>query len=207
MQTRYIVPLTLGLLVLLLGRAMYKALQPDAGHIRFQVRGDTAYVRGHTDTETFAAISNLSKTHPEVRRLELLYMSGTRDSQSNIKLARQIRAAGYATHLPKGARIASGAVDLFLAGTQRTMECGAMIGVHAWGDAYGRTGQDPGDPFEAYHRNFLSEMGITPDFYNFTRAAADHEDIHWMNFEQIKKYNLLTSYPDCGKGFTNSLNP
>ena len=173
-------------------------MQPERGQIEFDVRGDTAYVRGFTNNRTFSAISNLQDEHPNVRHLELRFMSGTLDSMSNLKLARQIRAAGYTTHLPKGSRIASGAVDLFLAGTQRTMECGAYIGVHAWGDSLGRTAQDPGpDIFEPVHRSFLSDMGITPDFYNFTRAAADHDDIHWMSPQEVEQFDLLTRYDQC----------
>lgn len=191
--------ITLILLAMMLGLASFKAFQPTAGQIRFRVVGDTAFVNGHTNGKTFLAIANLKREHPQVRRLVLQYMSGTLDSMSNLKLARQIRAQGYATHLPARARIASGAVDLFLAGTQRTMDCGALIGVHAWGSSDGRTAQDPGrDVFEPVHRAFLSEMGITPDFYSFTRAAAPHHDVHWMSYDEIKHFDLLTDNPDCG---------
>lgn len=186
------------LLTVAFGKASYEFMQPEPGQINFEVRGHTAHIRGYTNNRTFAAITNLKREHPQVRHLELHFMSGTLDSMSNLKLARQIRAAGYTTHLPKGSHIASGAVDLFLAGVERTMECGALIGVHAWGDSLGRTAQDPGaDVFESVHRTFLSDMGITPDFYNFTRAAARHDDIHWMRPTEIRDYDLLTRYPKC----------
>ena len=121
----------------------------------------------------------------------------------NIILARDIRKRGLNTHLDKNSAIASGAVDLFLAGKQRTMECGALIGVHAWSIGGARetirvSPRDMGhDRRQKYHENFLRDMGIDPAFYAYTRAAAEPEDIHYMSVEDINRFGLTSEPLEC----------
>ena len=124
-------------------------------------------------------------------------MPGTKNADMNIRIAREIRKRGLKTHLPKNGFIASGAVDLFLAGTQRTMDCGGMIGVHSWGLTGDRTGRiSPKtigvDRRQKFHEKFLRDMGIDPAFYVFTREAAEPNDLHFMSAEEISRFGLLT---------------
>ena len=153
--------------------AIFEAMKPDRSLLRFEIIGGKAYGFGHTDDRSVHQISQFLSDHPEIDTLVFKSMSGTVDADQNLKIARNIRQRGLNTHLDGNSFIASGAVDLFLAGQTRTMDCGARIGVHRW--SYGK-GTDPvkegWDPRKKHHERFLSEMGIDPAFYDFIKQAA-----------------------------------
>ena len=144
------------------------------------------------------------REHPQVDTLVFKKMPGTKDADMNLRLARDIRRRGLNTHVEKNSMIASGAVDLFLAGKRRTMECGALIGVHSWSVSGSRSTirispTDMGvDRRQKIQENFLRDMGIDPTFYAFTRAAAEPEKVHFLSMDEIRRFDLLTDYPDCG---------
>ncbi len=183
--------------------AIKGAMKPDLGLLKFKVKGNIAYGNGFTDDRSVGVVRKLLNENPNIDTLVLKKMSGTKDGDRNILLARDIRKRGLKTHLESNSAIASGAVDLFLAGKRRTMECGALIGVHSWSISGARytiriSPKDMGgDTRQKYHEDFLSDMGIDPAFYAFTRAAAEPEDIHYMSMEEIKRFDLLTEYPNC----------
>lgn len=184
--------------------AIAGVLKPDPYLLRFEVEGSRAYGYGYTDDRSVGVVRKLLKNNPQVETLVLKHMSGTRDGDMNIILARDIRKRGLKTHLDADSYIASGAVDLFLAGTSRSMDCGALIGVHSW--SLGGAGltspispQDMGrDRRQKYHENFLRDMGIDPAFYAYTRAAAEPEDIHYMSVADINRFGLTTEPLECG---------
>ena len=184
--------------------AISRAMQPDLGLLEFTVKDDRAYGNGYTDDRSIAIVRDLVKEHPQVDTLVLKRMSGTRDSARNILIARDIRKNRLNTHLEKNSIIASGAVDLFLSGETRTMECGALIGVHSWSitgrmDHIRISPKDMGyDRSQKYHEKFLTDMGIDPAFYAFTRAAAEPEDMHYMSVEEINRFGLTSEPLDCG---------
>ncbi|MGB3456801.1 MAG: hypothetical protein WBA35_10610, partial [Litorimonas sp.] len=132
-----------------------------------------------------------------VDTLVFLDMPGTRDVTSNYRLARTIRRAGLDTELRADSRIASGAVDLFVAGVERRIACGAQVGVHSWG-ASGFDAQDAvWDNHRGYSRGFLSDMGVDPDFYDFRTRAAGSDDMHWMNVDELTRWGVATQAMDC----------
>ena len=183
--------------------AVYGATRPDVGLLKFKVKDNIAYGYGGTDDRSVAAVKKLMQEHPYVDTLVFKKMPGTSDADMNLRLARDIRRRGLNTHIEANSVIASGAVDLFLAGKKRTMECGALIGVHSWSVSGARSTirispQDMGtDRRQKYHEDFLTDMGIDPAFYAFTRAAAEPENIHYMSMDEIRRFDLLTEYPDC----------
>lgn len=93
--------------------------------------------------------------------------------------------------------IASGGVDFFLAGIQRTKGTNTKIGVHSWSD-----GNKDATAFPVGHANHLPyinyyvSVGFTQqeaeDFYYFTINAAPAEGIHWVTDAEISKYKILT---------------
>ena len=199
------------LLIVLIGIiaavAIPKAMKPDAGLLKFKVSGDTAYGYGFTTGRSLDDFKKFRRENPGVRTLVLSKMSGTQDGVTNTKIARLIRKEGLNTHLEENSWIASGAVDLFIAGVNRTMECGALIGVHSWsytndnamfqGPTY-HPGNLGSDRYRKSHENFLSDMGVDPAFYVFTRQAALPEDIYYLKYEEITRYGLLTQAANCG---------
>jgi len=187
-------------ILLLIGAlyAVFKVTQPGHGTIRFEVEGQTAYVNGGTDSTSFGVTKRFLDDNPNVRRLVLQRMPGTVDADTNLRIARMIRARGIDTHIERRSYIASGAVDLFLSGAQRTMECGALIGVHSW-SYHGRHGigvfspKNIGyDDRKGVQKLFLRKMGIDPNFYEFTRDSADADDIYILLPKDVARFDLLT---------------
>lgn len=182
-------------LVLLFALLLQK---PNPDLLRFEVEGNHAYGYGVTDGRSETVIDRLIRDHPQVDTLIFVNMPGTQDVTSNYRLARDIRRAGLATELRSDSRIASGAVDLFLAGSPRKIACGARIGVHAWGGS-GFDAQDAlWDNHRDYSRGFLSDMGIDPDFYDFRTDAAGSEAIYWLSVEDINRWELASEPLNCG---------
>jgi len=125
-------------------------------------------------------------------------MPGTQDVDTNRRIVLGLRAEGLATHVPANGRIASGAVDWFIAGKPRTIECGAMIGVHSWGNDLGERGdQTFYDGQLRTQRYFLDKMGVDPNFYQFTRDAAGPDEIYWLTVADMLRYGLIDKDPGC----------
>lgn len=188
------------LAVLVVGALLlnYSKMKPEAGTLKLHIVGDTAYGNGGTDRNSLRYVMEVFADNPQVSRLVLQNMPGTSDSMTNLRLAEFLRKEGVATHLESRSIIASGAVDLFIAGESRTMECGARIGVHSWRTAPGKSPETIGkDPFAQEHESFLRKMGIDPAFYAFTRAAAPPHKIHYMSMDEINQFELLSTPKDC----------
>jgi len=186
-------------ILFILGVMAFRDLTKPIEHdVTFKVQGDTAYVFGTTDSNSHNLVKNFVRENPQVDTLILQAMPGTIDMNTNRRVVMDIRAAGLATHVPGDGRIASGAADWFIAGRPRTIECGAMIGVHSWGSKTGERGDKSFyDAQRGTQRAFLSKMGVDPDFYEFTRSAAGPDDIHWLSVEEMLRYRLISEDPGC----------
>jgi len=188
----------LALIVLIV--AIFNQPENGDGALRFDVKGEQAYVYGTTDSASAGDIDALIRENPRVNTLVLKYMPGTVDADQNLRLARSVRRNRLKTHLDRDSRIASGAVDLFLAGRERTMACGARIGVHSW-SIVGLENYEPRKDFydarKRQQEGFLRDMGIDPAFYLFTRDAASPQDIHILSVDEINRYHLLSEPLDC----------
>jgi len=184
--------------------AVNQAMKPDAGLLKFRVKDNVAYGYGGTTDWSVHSVKSFLNDNPQVDTLVLKKMPGTQDADMNIRIARDIRKRGLKTHLDSDSFIASGAVDLFLAGTERTMECGALIGVHSWSmsgrrDTIRISPKDLGtDRRQKLQETFLRDMGVDPAFYAFTREAAEPEKLHFLTPEEINRFGLLTEPVDCG---------
>jgi len=185
--------------MLALGFLAFRDLTKPVEHqLSFRVQGNAAYVFGTTDSHSHNLVKNFVRKNPNVDTLILQAMPGTQDMDTNRRVVMDIRAAGLATHVPADGRIASGAVDWFIAGRPRTVECGAMIGVHSWGSKMGDRGDKTFyDSQLRTQRYFLNKMGVDPDFYEFTRSAAGPDDIYWLTVDDMLRYRLITEDPGC----------
>ena len=196
-----------GLILLMLFTAINTAMKPDAGLLKFSVSGDTAYGNGVTKSRSLSDVRRFLDDNPQVRTLVLQKMPGTQDMTTNRKIARLIRERGLNTRLESRSMIASGAVDLFIAGNRRTMDCGAMIGVHSWQQATPEGALIRGAEFsprtmgvdrqQNFHEDFLEDMGVDPAFYAFTREAAPPNKLYFLSLDDMKRFGLLTQYPEC----------
>ena len=161
--------------------------------LQFEVDGTTATMTGDLTSSAPRKVRRLLETYPELTLIKLLDCPGSLNDDAAFEAARMIREANINTHVPANGEIASGAVDFFIAGIERTIEEGALIGVHSWGAA-GADGDSlpEDDPEHQFYLSYYEEMGISADFYWFTLEAAGPNDIHWMTEEELLLYGLLT---------------
>lgn len=145
------------------------------------ISNDTVEMVGTVDSQSPAQFAALMAAHRGVRRLVMVECPGSVDEAANHLLARAVRQAGLATHVPDGGSVRSGAVDLFLAGTERTAGRSAEFAVHSWRDEDGYEARD--FPVDAdVHQDYLSyyrEMGMSDRaaraFYALTNSVSFDE--------------------------------
>lgn len=148
---------------------------------------------GSTDATSPAAFAAMLAAHPGLEVIEFLDAPGTSHDLANLRLGRAIRAAGLATHVPRGGSARSGAVELFLAGTRRSMEPGALFAVHSWRDEAGREPDDfaPDAPANRLYLDYYAEMGMSEDeagaFYAMTNSVP-HAEARWLNGEEMARW-------------------
>ena len=165
--------------------------------IEIYIDGEAAKLTGVIGSATPGRLLQLRLEHPEVTRLVLVNVPGSIDDEANLRAGRFVRLCGWATHVPAHGEVASGGVDLFLAGAQRSADTGARFGVHSWAGFDGEGSlldrEDPGhDMYLAYY----ADLAISEDFYWFTLESASAEDIHWMTEEELIRFGALnTSSP------------
>jgi hypothetical protein len=165
---------------------------------RFVVDGDRLLMSGDINPQTYRQFTAIMRAHPEIRVLVEGNMPGSLDDATMIRLGYAVRRRGLDTHLAAGSRIFSGAVYLFLAGRHRTMERGAVIGVHSWSDgAHDAAWYPPGATEHDETLNYVYDMLGSEDFYWFTIYAAPADGVHRMSMAEIGKYGLITS-PSTG---------
>lgn len=145
-----------------------------------------AAVIGSTDGSSPAHFDAMMRDFPDLRVLEMIEAPGTSHDIANLAVGRRIRAHGLATHVPSHGSVRSGAVELFLAGSQRSLDDGAQFAVHSWIDNYGR---EPGDfapdaPANRLYLDYYREMGMSEAraraFYAMTNSVP-HRSAKWLN--------------------------
>lgn len=152
--------------------------------------GKHAALVGATDARSPADFAAMLAAYPTLEVIEFLDAPGTSHDLANLKVGRAIRSAGLATHVPAGGSARSGAVELFLAGTRRTLDPGALFAVHSWRDEKGR---EPADfaadaPENRLYLDYYAEMGMSADqasaFYAMTNSVP-HAGARWLQGEEM----------------------
>jgi beta-lactamase class D len=158
------------------------------------VKGDKLFIMGLLNSKTFGQMQKSLAANPQIETLVFTAMPGSIDDEVTFEMGRWLRAKKLNTHLTAKTVIASGAVDLFLSGSQRTMEAGAQLGVHSWSDGSKEAADYPRDSEEhALNRDYIVDLGVPEDFYWFTIYEAPANAIHWMSQGEVVKYGLLTA--------------
>jgi len=160
------------------------------------VSDDVVEMNGDTDSYTPQEFRALLAEHPGIRTLRLVECGGTVDDTANLELARVIRNAGIATHVPSFGSVRSGGVELFLAGVRRSAEPGAEFLVHSWLDDYGREASEVpmSDPVHADYIDYYEDMGLSPQnacgFYALTNSVP-HSSARQVTLQELARYNVL----------------
>ncbi|WP_324292002.1 alpha/beta hydrolase [uncultured Erythrobacter sp.] len=157
------------------------------------IDGTRAALVASTDAASPQAFAAMLAAYPGLQVIEFADAPGTNHDLANLRLGRAIRAAGLATHVPAGGSARSGAVELFLAGTRRTMDPGALFAVHSWRDERGREPADfaPDAPENRLYLDYYAEMGMTPAearaFYSMTNSVP-HAGALWLQGEDMARW-------------------
>jgi hypothetical protein len=139
----------------------------------------TVALIGSTDLRSPAAFRTAMRDYPRVSKLLFLHCPGTRDDASNLALGRLIRAASLDVHVPAGASVRSGAVDLLVAARRLQIDDGAQFVVHAWRYFDGREAGDfaSDSPLHRQYLSYYREMGMSvrqaSAFYAMTNSAPN----------------------------------
>ncbi len=165
----------------------------------FDVKNDsTITMNGTIGGRTDNHFDNLMKKYPNIKWVELGDCPGSKNDEVNLKVAKKMYDLGMNTRIFSDSEIASGAVDLFLAGNKREVQSGAKIGVHAWaGGGKVPTDLPKDDPEHYLYIDFYKSVGMSDsaatEFYFFTIESAEANDIHWMTEAEIELYKMATN--------------
>jgi hypothetical protein len=157
------------------------------------VAPDRAILNGSIESETPAQFAAMLRAYPAIRQLDMVDCPGTGDDEANLALARMVRRAGIATHVPAGGSVRSGGVELFLAGAKRSAAPEAEFAVHSWLDEDGLEPDDyaDSDPVNREYVDYYREMGMSADkakaFYALTNSVA-HDDALYLKPRDIAAY-------------------
>jgi hypothetical protein len=157
------------------------------------IDGKHAALVAPTDAASPQAFAAMLAAFPGLDVIEFVDAPGTSHDLANLRLGRAIRAAGLATHVPAGGSARSGAVELFLAGTRRSIDPGALFAVHSWRDERGR---EPADfledaPENRLYLDYYTEMGMSEtqarDFYAMTNSVP-HAGALWLEGAEMARW-------------------
>lgn len=166
----------------------------------FKVLADntTVEMNGSINSATLNNFNNLIRQYPNINKINMNQVPGSVDDEVNLQVSKRVYDLGIATHLMDNGEIASGGVDFFIAGVQRSKGENTRIGVHSWGGDNGESASNYPEG-HANHQPYIDyyvSVGFTPqlakDFYYFTINAAPAESIHWMTEAEIGQYGLIT---------------
>ena len=157
----------------------------------------TVEMNGTIGSSSLINFNKLENTFPNVNKINIKNCDGSSDDDVNLKLSAKVHQKGINIHLMDNGEIASGGVDFFIAGIQRTKGSNTKIGVHSWaGENETATDFPAGHNNHLPYINYYVDVGFTQqqaeDFYYFTINAAPAESIHWMTESEITLYNLIT---------------
>lgn len=175
----------------------------EALETRVQVVGPRLFLLGTFDSRTGGQVQAALEADPAITTIVFTANGGSIDDDATLALGREVRRRGLATHLIADGVIASGGVSLFLAGSTRTIERGAKIGVHSWEHCWGddsgqqrcKQAQDHerDDPGHDLHGDYTAQMLGSRDFYWFAIAAAPSDSIHWLTDAEVEANGLATN--------------
>lgn len=159
------------------------------------VNDTTISLNGVINSQTLNAFNAVLDQNPGTTWLIFKEAPGSEDDETNLQVGRRLYERGLNTLVEEGGLIASGAVDLFLAGNKRVLSQNTQVGVHSWSDGRHEATDFPRDSDE--HQFFIRyyvDIGISQtlaeDFYFFTINSAPADDIHWMTAQEIDLYEI-----------------
>ncbi len=170
---------------------------PSSDLFTIDASGTTLTMNGEIQSNTLDEFNEFLASYPNIELINMGDVPGSNDDEVNFQVGQVLRENGINTHLLDNAEVASGGVDFFLAGVQRTRGNNTRLGVHSWSDGDGNEATDfPNSSSEhdaniEYHEDLGYSEQWAVDFYFFTINAAPAEDIHWMTEEEIDRFDIF----------------
>lgn len=188
--------------------------------LSFEVESPTstfAVLHGYIDGTTPGVVETFISDYPEVTTLVFMQIPGSADDNANLIASHTLYEQGYTFYLPAvnayddDAFIASGGVDMFLAGTRRVIDVGGEVGVHSWSDGVNEATDYPeGSPEHQPYIDYYVSVGFSvadaEAFYYFTINAAPAAGIHLMTEAEIEQYKLRTCKYASDPDYTVTVN-
>ncbi len=162
----------------------------------FSILNETTLVlNGVINSNTDSAFDEALRQNPNTELIIFRDAPGSDDDETNLQVGRKLYQLGLKTHVDDNGTIASGAVDLYLAGSERTLGSNARVGVHSWSDGTNDATDFPRNssehqPYISYYKSIGFSDQLAEDFYFFTINAASADDIHWMTAAEIEAYQI-----------------
>ncbi len=198
--------------------AQQQNVDPNGPAVFTAINGEL-HMTGTIFSQTVSRFHAAVAANPGVSTLVLHDVPGSDDDDAALRLYRAVRNRGMNTHVPANGIVASGGVDLFCAGVQRTAEQGSLLLVHPWEDnRLGRGDQVPlTNSIHDFYRNYYREMGIGVGFYEHTLFAPRTNvrrgnivipDMHNVTQADRVRFNLVSgNTPDLPDPVTTQVTP
>ena len=147
-------------------QGIFKVLQDDT----------TIEMNGVIGSTSLTDFNTLFTAFPNIKIISIRQCDGSMDDTTNLLLSKRIYDLNISTYLMDNGEIASGGVDFFIAGIQRTKGTNTKIGVHSWaGENVTATDFPVGHAHHLPYINYYVSVGFTQqqaeDFYYFTINA------------------------------------
>lgn len=163
------------------------------------LQGDSILLMdGTINSKSLKAFNNLYQAFPSIKKINIKNCDGSMDDATNLKLSKQVHELKFNTHLSDNGHIASGGVDFFLAGIERSRGNNIAVGVHSWadGDNHQATDFPRGHANHLPYINYYIAVGMrqqeAENFYYFTIYAAPAASIHYMTEAELQTYSIFT---------------
>lgn len=162
--------------------------------------GDTILqMDGVINKSSLNNFNQLFLKYPDLKAINIINCDGSSDDNTNLLLSYKVHELEFDIFLEENGLIASGGVDFFLAGKNRTSGYNTLIGVHSWSGLFKEAtdfpvGHENHQPYIDYYVSIGFSQQEAEDFYYYTINSASAKSIHWMTNEEIEKYNIITNY-------------
>ncbi len=93
---------------------------------------ETIQMDGVINRNSLTDFNKLEAAFPKVKTINIKNCDGSADDETNLQLSLKVHQKGIKIHLMDNGIIASGGVDFFIAGVERTKGKNTQIGVHSW---------------------------------------------------------------------------
>jgi len=161
--------------------------------LQLRVEGQTLRMDGIINTRALRQFVNVLDDNPALTEVVMGRVDGSLDDEVVAEMGYTLRERGLATRMEASSEVYSGGVDLFLAGVQRTVAAGAVVGVHEWETSFGSARDYPrGSKQHEPTRGYIEDMLGSDAFYWFTVEAAPFDEVHAMTRGEMIEYGVVT---------------